>query len=201
MKHNPFLRSTPNKKRKEHRRVRDRERLYGVGKSKRRQEIFERSGGQCEACVVCGRSESDQSHKFWEPPGGHQFQRCTVPISPMTAHWSHNRHAARKDDAFAGGIASCLGCHARSHNAGGKPVPRRLGRLMRRNEAIPYLKSQQCVCGRAKKQDSPFCEGCQSVISPQSKLNLETLIGREWLKAMQDAEQEVLAAIAEGRYS
>lgn len=123
--------------------------------------------------------------------------RCERSITWESMHLSHDRHGPRKSDTLSTVKATCEECHRLKHN-GGKPVPRRLGRVMRWNEAIPYLKSQTCVCGKPKKQDKAFCEGCNGVISPQSRLNLETLTGREWLKAMADAEGELLAELAKG---
>jgi hypothetical protein len=179
--HNPFRTKRPKVKRSEHRRVRDREKLYGEAKTGRRREIFERSGGRCEACRVCGKPEDDDVHKFWQPPGGHQFQRCDTPISPVTMQWSHRRHAARKDDALAEGIASCLRCHAILHNAGGKPVPRRYGRRMNKAEAKAYLLGLVCSCRNAKEKDRPFCHQCFSKLSPQLQYEINHAEGSDWL--------------------
>jgi hypothetical protein len=106
---------------------------------------------------------------------------------------SHNRHAANKSDELSGVIASCKSCHAARHNAGGKPCNRRPGRVMRKAEAIIYLASLVCFCGKSKKTQAAFCSECEEKLSPQSKLNLETLKNREWLAAFADAETELLA--------
>jgi hypothetical protein len=201
MPHNPFAKSRPNPKRREPRRVRDREQLHGDAKTGRRDEIFQRSKGRCEACRVCGKPSDAQVHRFWEPPGGHEFARCEVPISPVTMHWSHKRHAARKDDVLAGGIASCLRCHAYSHNAGGKPVPRRPGRLMKKSEAEAYWKGTVCFCERPKKPDTCFEDICRSLLSPKSRYDVEHCTGKDWLIAMADAEKELLAAYAREKES
>lgn len=79
-----------------------REKLFGVDKTNRRMEIFERSGGRCEALV--SRMHSSR----WN-------DRCNRPITWEDFEWSHLKHGAKKDDRKSGGIASCKQCHRDRH--------------------------------------------------------------------------------------
>jgi hypothetical protein len=97
-----------------HKRVR----LIGIAKTLRRLELFQRSRGRCE-------------DEWPEDCPEFMYIRCNRRINsdtydpaynPRGMQWSHNRHAANKCDCMACGIASCAECHAKRHNAGGKPI-------------------------------------------------------------------------------
>lgn len=100
------------------RRVMGREKLYGAAKTEQRWKLFVRSGGSRET----GLGGYCEAYLFTEGPLVMRV-RCFKPITWETMEWSHNRHAANKDDSLEGGIASCRECHQKSHNAGGKPCP------------------------------------------------------------------------------
>jgi hypothetical protein len=170
----PFRNSKPNAKRDEARRVIGRERLHGhEAKEARRREIFKRSGGRCENILPDG-------------------ERCPNEITWTTMEWSHNRHAANKDDSKAGGIASCRPCHRDKHS-GGKAVPKKPGRVMSRAEALKYWRGLVCFCSGSKKSESPFCDGCLAALSPQLRMDLQESTNREWLEAVANAELELMA--------
>jgi cytochrome c553 len=176
---NPFRRKKPNAKRKEPRRTVG-ERLHGQAKTDRRREIFERSGGKCEA-------EKVSNIGFMMV-----YVRCEAPITWETMEWSHKAHGARKSDSMAGGIASCKECHRNNHNAGGKPNPRKPGRVMRKNEAMAYLESRLCFCGSFKIEKSVFCLECLGKLSDQQRLDLEKLEHDDFLKCMAECENTIL---------
>jgi len=158
-----------NPKRRTPRRVRDRVKLHGDAKSDLRRRVWCRSKGYCEV-----RSD-----------------RCEVNIKFATFHLSHNRHGAHRDDSESSCRASCPTCHRDSHNAGGKPCPRRPGRVMTKREAQRYLESKLCVCGQAKGRLRPLCDECLAGVSPQSRLDLSELTGKDFLEAL--AELQLLA--------
>lgn len=183
MTFNPFRKPKPNAKREAPRRVAGREKLYGEAKTQRRREIFERSGGVCEAIV----------YRPWIGD-----IRCGERITWENFHWSHKAHAARKDDSLDGGIASCEECHRNAHNAGGKPVSRKPGRTMNKSEGEKYWRENVCFCEKPKPAQTAFCRECLEKLSPQSRLDLERLTGKDWLKAVADCEREILAAGVRG---
>lgn len=67
----PFSRKRPNPKRDDPRRVQGREKLYGKAKTERRREIFERSGGRCEAMSPVSQHANYPFAKL----------RCNAPIT------------------------------------------------------------------------------------------------------------------------
>lgn len=170
----PFRSKSVKARREKPRRVIGRERLHGEAKTQRRREIFERSGGFCEDL--------------------RDGKRCYAPITWNTMHWSHNQHAAFKDDSLDAGIASCYDCHMVEKHAGGKPVPKRPGRVMSRTEAQRYLDRTACFCDQAKRPKTAFCNGCMDKLSPQSRMDLAELTNKEWLKCVADCEMELMEA-------
>lgn len=65
---------------------------------------------------------------------------------------------------------------------------------MRKQEALEYLKSEKCFCDGNKRRFWPFCDDCQEKLSPQTRLDLETLTHKEWIQSLADAEIEILKA-------
>lgn len=131
-----------------------RERLHGKDKEQRRGEIFERSGGRCEVIKADGK-------------------RCENPITWFSMHWSHDRHAANKDDSVNAGLASCQECHLVDRHNGGKPVPRKPGRTMNLTEAKEYWEGECCFCEQPKKARESFCPDCLLKVSPQIRHDLQ----------------------------
>jgi hypothetical protein len=190
---NPFLRNAPNPRRDTPRRVRDRERLHGDKKTARRQELFDRSGGQCEACLVCGTGPQSAQHDP-ENPDSHKFDRCLNRITWDTMQWSHNRHSARKSDSLDGGLASCKQSHGQAHNAGGKPVRRKPGRPMNRREAEAYWKSKVCFCERPKPAETSFCDSCKALLTEQLRYDVENTQGKDYIETVAECEKMLLVA-------
>lgn len=89
-------------------------RLYGLDLGRLREQCLERSGGQCEF-------QRGQS-------------RCTARISWDNFEMAHIvGHGAGGSDVIDNVMASCKwrrdgkpGCHTLSHNANGKPCPRKV---------------------------------------------------------------------------
>lgn len=96
-------------------------RLRGKAKEKQRRAIFARSGGYCEEMVQV----PDSVCELLNLVGVDLRARCMKRITWESMEWSHNRHAANKCDCLQCGIASCRECHARKHNSGGKPCPKK----------------------------------------------------------------------------
>lgn len=116
----PRRRKTPRRKRPElfhgHKAVR----LHGKAREKRRAEIFARAGGRCEEMVDRTVFSASMRGPWYDT--FRERQRCNAPAT----EWSHKKHGARKCDCLDCGIASCADCHRKRHNAGGKPVPRKV---------------------------------------------------------------------------
>lgn len=175
---NPFRKPRIKTKREKSRRTVE-ERLTGQAKTDRRREIFERSGGKCEA-EIKGASLL--------------FNRCNAPITWETMEWSHKAHGARKSDSMAGGIASCKDCHRVGvHNP--KPCPRRAGKVMSRKSAREYWAGEVCsgCMDGAKKSGESFCPTCREKISPQTLHTLENTDDPEvYRETHAQAEIEIL---------
>lgn len=172
MRHTPIQRRKRiNPKRRAPRRVRDRVKLYGDAKSDLRRRVWCRSKGYCEV-----RLENCEDRIFWD-----------------TFEMAHRKHGARKSDELSEVDAACKTCHRDSHNAGGKPCPRKPGRPMTKREAQRYIESKQCVCGQAKGRLRPLCDECLASVSPQSRLDLSELVGKDFLEAFALAELQLLA--------
>lgn len=170
---NPFRSKKPNPKRKQPRRVRGRERLNAAGMQQLRYEAYKRSRGACEF--------------VWDGV------RCNARIDWESMQLCHKQHGPRKTDTIDEVLAGCADCHQRSHNCAGKPVPRKPGRVMKKAEAQAYLLSTKCFCGQPKITRHVFCDSCNDKLSPQTRLDLKELTHREWLEAVADAEQQILA--------
>lgn len=177
---NPFRRKKPRSKRKEPRRTVE-ERLTGQAKTDRRWEIFERSGGKCEAMI------KQHDHGInWEI-------RCNAPITWETMEWSHKAHGARKSDSMAGGIASCAECHQVGvHNP--KPCKRRPGKMMSKKDAEVYWLGRVCFCEKTpKKSRESFCPDCRPKVGPQTLSDLENADSPDsYREALAAAEIEIL---------
>lgn len=154
---NPFAKKRPNPKRWKPRRTKE-ERLHGAAKTARRREIFERSGGRCEA-------EIPGAILFFGHESHILTRRCNRPITWGTFHWSHNRHAANKSDSMSGGIASCAECHRRLHNP--KSCKRRPGKQMSKKDAEAYWRGKVCFCETTPKRPyESFCPDCRMKVTP-----------------------------------
>lgn len=174
--HFPFTKSRPNPKRRTPRRVRDRVRHHGKRRIEDRLDAFRRSGGRCEMSVS-GVPEI--------------FIRCDRRIYLSTFHWAHERHGCNKSDDKA--KASCRECHLAQHNAGGKPVKKKPGRVMTVAEARRYLRSVVCFCESRKVAGEVFCFPCRELLSEQTRLDLKTLTNRAYLEALALAEIEIIS--------
>lgn len=184
---NPFARPKPNPKRDKPRRVRGRVILRGKDKEELRREVFRRSGGFCEEIVRCQLPECNEGGKAW-----HTY-RCGQLISWETMELSHLKHGPRRSDTPEDTIASCKECHARRHNAGGKPVARKPGRLMSRKEAEHnWFGMTCCFCDKPKFSETTFCEPCALKLSAQSRRDIEETQGRDYLQSVAAAETELL---------
>lgn len=182
----PFSRKRPNPKRDDPRRVQGREKLYGEAKTDRRREIFERSGGRCEAMI-----EKRNTWAISSNITGFDYFRCNAPITWETMEWSHDRHAANKDDSMGTGIASCKACHSAKHNAQG--VPRRPGKVMRLAKAEEYWRGTTCFCNGEKRKQESLCSSCGTKISAQTLYTLENTDDRDiYRQALAEAETEIL---------
>ena len=180
MKNNPFhFRKPRYKKRKEPRRVVGREILHGEAKTERRCELFQRSGGFCEAKVP------------WQG-FSHILMRCNAPITWETMHWSHDRHAANKDDSLAAGLATCESCHlVGKHNP--KSCRRRPGKVMKITDARVYWEGNTCFCDSDKKPKESFCGTCRPKVNPQTMYTLENSDDPDaYREALASAENEIL---------
>lgn len=60
----------------------------------------------------------------------------------------------------------------RNYNPRAKTVPRRVGRLMRKNELDFYLLSDECFCGKHKSKERPCCLECWISLPGQLMLDL-----------------------------
>lgn len=87
------------------------ERVAGPDIDKRRREIGERDGWICKKCGIQCTSDGCDSR----PKG----------------EWAHRRNKRNHGDTMENGRILCgsifgrVGCHAKEHNAGGKPVPKK----------------------------------------------------------------------------
>lgn len=172
MRVNPFLPKRVKEKRRDPRRVRGRVILDKAGKRELRLRRYEHAHGKCE---TCGKE---------------------VPLDgplEVRAHLSHLRHGPHKSDTFDQVIIECYDCHIVEGHSGGKPVNKKPGRVMSKQEARRYLRLTVCFCGETKKGQSPFCDACLKRLSPQSLMDLERLSGREWLDAMANCEKELMS--------
>jgi len=146
-----------------------------------RRAAFQRSGGYCEAQDALD-------------------MRCCRIITWESMELSHVRHGANKTDTLDGVLASCKECHRAAHNAGGKPVSRKPGRVMNLTEARKYWEGEVCYCNGTKKKQASFCGACMSKLSAQRRYNLENSDDADQYRAdLAAAELEILAWKAEER--
>lgn len=171
---------------KKHSRVRGREILYGEAKTARRRELFERSGGKCEA-----DSETLGFTDYWKGAATSTVARCNAPITWETMEWSHNRHGSNKDDSLANGIASCRDCHRAKHASQG--IPRRPGKIMNLKKAKEYWEGKICFCDGPKKSQETFCPECSAKVSKQTLYTLQNADDPEiYRQTLAEAENEIL---------
>lgn len=181
---NHFPTARLNPKRKEPRRVGN-GRVKLADKTELRRQAFKRSGGKCEMVNL-----KPFPGRYVKTP---VLVRCGAPITWKSMHLSHDRHGPNKSDALATVKASCEKCHRDKHNAGGKPCPRKPGRVMTPTEAREYLAGEKCYCEKPKKKDTTYCAECREKLSPQTARDIDTLVHDEFLKAMGNAEKEIMS--------
>lgn len=184
---NPFAKKRPRPKRWKPRRTKE-ERLHGAAKTARRREIFERSGGYCEAERMVPMSQ-----RIFHGQALTGLVRCNRIIDWETMHWGHKKHGARKSDALADGLAMCEECHlVNQHNP--KSCKRRPGKQMSKKDAEAYWRGKVCFCETTPKRPyESFCPDCRAKVSAATLHTLENTDDPDvYRETLAQAEIEIL---------
>jgi hypothetical protein len=146
-------------------------RVFLADKGELREQVFERSGGQCEEIrekhVYGSAPYEDAPLSYLKRSEG----RCNALITLATMELSHVRHGCHRDDSMAGTIASCKPCHRAKHSS--QKIPRRPGKQMSVNNAKVYWESNSCFCDKNKREKTSFCPECMQKLNPQTAYTLE----------------------------
>jgi len=192
------------KRRKPPKKRRDKEygdgRVFKADKSKLREEVFERSGGRCEAELT--------SHALSSP--GHYSvinSRCPNEITLKSMHLAHEKHGhGFRSDTPETCKAKCEDCHRNGDHGSKCTYPRRAGKIMNFAQAREYWRGKLCFCGttnqpKPKPQEASFCDDCLRKIPPALRYDLEHAEGKDYLKVLAECETAIMQFNIRGEHA